>query len=130
MRMPFLEFITGGDLKFMILLTVLLLSSILQLSKKITESKKTDKDISLINLVNANLNKHTTWVGVLSLFSLMLGLMHSFYFIGKVGGAAPGLIFQGLSHTLVTPVFGLAIYMLIKVMQTIFNDKPLLGKSN
>jgi hypothetical protein len=121
MRMPLLEFITGGDLKFMIALTLLFVLTLVQFSKKMKVNKGSVPDMLQINLLNKKIIQKGNWIALLSLFSLLLGLMHSFYFIGKVGGAAPAIIFQGLAFTLVTPVYGLVIYMLCKLMSMFFN---------
>jgi biopolymer transport protein ExbB/TolQ len=58
---------------------------------------------------------------MLSVLSLLLGLMHSFYFIGKAGGVAPNLIFQGVANALITPVLGLCLFMICKIFSSLFN---------
>ena len=121
MRMPLVEFITGGDLKFMIALTLLFLLALVQFGKKMKARNDSNLALNQIDLINQQMLRLGNWMALLSLFSLSLGLMHSFYFIGKVGGAAPALIFQGLAHTLVTPVFGLVLYMFCKLMSVFFN---------
>ena len=123
MRMPFTEFITGGDLKFMIALTLLAILVIAQFIKKVKANRAKESDSMAIEGINLKMDKVIFWIPVLSLFSFLLGLLHSFYFISKIGGAAPALIFQGIAFTLVTPVYGLVIFMLCKIMKGLFNAK-------
>jgi len=109
MRMPFMEFITSGDLKFMLIIIALLITSIIQFIKKVKDKKNQLK-------INEKLIKLSNWSFILAIFTLFLGLMHSLYFISKAGGIAPNLLFQGLANTLIAPVFGIAICIFIRLL--------------
>ncbi len=90
--------------------------------KKI-QTKNSSDGQDLIALHNSKIDIAAFWILILSVFSLMLGLMHSFYFIGKAGGIAPNLIFQGIATSLITPVLGIALYIICKTFKGIFNQK-------
>ncbi len=122
MRMPFLEFITSGDLKFIIAFIIFFGVAIFHFVKKI-KIKKNEKSLPLIQQHNKKINNASTWILSLSGLSLLLGLMHSFYFIGKAGGASPSLIFQGIANVLVTPVLGICLFMICKIFQETFNKE-------
>ncbi len=111
MRMPFIDFLTNGDLKFVILLYAFLIAAILFFYKKMTHKE-------MQSIYNEKLNKLVNWSLSIALFSLLLGLMHSFYFISKAKGIASHLLFGGLSNVIITPVLGIAIAMLIKLLAT------------
>jgi hypothetical protein len=111
MRMPLSEFLANGDLKFVIILFLFLLISIYYFIKKITTK---DQQVHL----NLKMNKLVTWSLFISIFSLFLGLLHSFYFISKVNGIANNLLFGGLANVIITPTLGVAIAMIIKLLST------------
>ena len=111
MRMPFTEFLTNGDLKFVIILYAFLITAIIYFIKK-TANKSEQKSYNL------KINKLVNWSLFISIFSLLLGLMHSFYFIAKAKGIANHLLFGGLSNVIITPVLGVAIAMIIKLLAT------------
>ena len=115
MRMPFIEFITSGDLKFMLTILILLVIAVIQFFKKIKDKENQLK-------FNTKLIKLSNWSFILAIFSLFLGLMHSLYFISKAGGIAPNLLYQGLANTLIAPVFGIAICIIIKLLATPFKE--------
>ncbi len=117
--MPLTEFILSGDPKFLITFIIFSAISIFHFLKKL----KNRENEALVNYHNAKINNATYWMLILSVLSLLLGLMHSFYFIGKAGGIAPGLIFQGFAYALITPVFGLILYILGKIQNQLFNYK-------
>ncbi len=121
MRMPFSEFISSGDLKFLIVFAIFTLLAFIQFIKKI-QSTKREPDAAQINKFNKKINNAAFWVLISSVLSLLLGFMHSFYFIGKAGGMAPGLIFQGVSYALITPVLGISLYMICKIFSSLFNQ--------
>ncbi len=109
MRMPFTEFLTNGDLKFVIILYAFLIASIILFIKKKQQPKLEVRNNNILkSLVN--------WSLLISLFTLLLGLMHSFYFISKTKGIANHLLFGGLANTLITPVLGVAIAIIIKLL--------------
>ena len=121
MRMPFLEFLMGGDPKFMIVLVAILVTSTIHFTKKLMRKKEgNETTISLER--NAKLNKLVFWSLLVSVFSLLLGFMHSFYFIGKAGGIAPHLMYQGVSRALITPVFGVSVAIITKIFTHIANS--------
>lgn len=122
MRMPFTEFITNGDLKFIIVFIVFSAVAIYNFIKKIQARNKTENQ-SLIKYYNSKINSAAFWILISSLLSLLLGLIHSFYFIGRAGGIAPNLIFQGVSYVLITPVLGVCLFMICKIFKGIMNLK-------
>lgn len=122
MRMPFIEFITSGDLKFIIVFIIFISIAIYHFIKKIRIGKS-EENQELIEHLNTKINSAAFWILILSALSLLLGLMHSFYFIGKAGGIAPNLIFQGVSYALITPVLGLGLYITSKILSGTFNSK-------
>lgn len=109
MRMPLSEFLANGDLKFVIVLCIFLSISIYYFIKKIT---KKDQQVHL----NSKMNKLVTWSLFIGILSLMLGLLHSFYFISKVNGIANNLLFGGLANVIITPTLGVVIAMIIKLL--------------
>ncbi|MDX1828058.1 MAG: hypothetical protein R3342_00800 [Lutibacter sp.] len=117
MRMPFTEFITHGDLKFVISFAIFFMVSIYHFFKKLTVKNNTDKD--LVAYHNSRINIAANWILILAVLSLLLGFMHSFYFVGKAGGVAPNLIFTGVSYALITPVLGVALHIICKTLKAI-----------
>ena len=115
MRMPFIEFFANGDLKFMLTILILFVFAIIQFLKKI---KNKENQLQ----INAKLIKLSNWSLILAVFALFLGLMHSFYFISKAGGIAPNLLYRGLANTLIAPVFGVAVCIVIKLLATPLNE--------
>jgi len=113
MRMPFIEFITSGDLKFMLTILILLVIAVIQFFKKIKDKENQLK-------FNTKLIKLSNWSFILAIFTLFLGLMHSLYFISKAGGIAPNLLFHGLANTLIAPVFGIAVCLIIRILAISF----------
>lgn len=122
MRMPFVEFISNGDLKFIIVFIVFSAVALFHFIKKL-QIKNQRENQSLIKYHNSKIDISAFWILISSLLSLLLGLMHSFYFIGKAGGIAPNLIFQGVSFALITPVLGVCLFMVSKILKGIFNLK-------
>jgi hypothetical protein len=116
MRMPLSDFLTNGDLKFVIILYIFLFISIYYFVKKI-------KNRELQDVFNLKLNRLVTWSILISVFSLLLGLLHSFYFISKTNGIANNMLFNGLSNTLITPTLGIVITIIIKLLTTNLNHK-------
>ncbi len=121
MRMPFSEFITSGDLKFIIVFCICTAIAGYHFFKKL-QTKKDEEYQKLIKHHNLKIGNAAFWILMLSALSLLLGLMHSFYFIGKTGGIAPGLIFQGISNTLITPVLGICLYMICRILHGMSNS--------
>jgi len=119
MRMPFLEFITSGDLKFILVFLVFISIASFHFIKKI----QSQSDPASLERHNLKINSAAFWILISSVLSLLLGLMHSFYFIGKAGGIAPSLIFQGVSTALITPVLGISLFILCKIFSGLFNAK-------
>ena len=118
MRMPFAEFITNGDLKFVIVYIIFSFIAIYHFIKKIN-----DKSREKIIYHNLKIKNATFWILISAVLSLLLGLIHSFYFIGKANGIAPNLIFQGISFALITPVLGICLFMVCKILEGTFNLK-------
>lgn len=121
MRMPFSEFITSGDLKFIIVFCICTSIAGYHFFKKL-QTKKDKENQELLKHHNQKIGSAAFWVLILSVLSLLLGLMHSFYFVGKTGGIAPGLIFQGIANTLITPVLGICLYMVCRILRGISNS--------
>lgn len=124
MRMPFTEFILSGDPKFVITFVLFTGVAIYHFVQQL-KTKKLPENESRFNFHTARMNTAAFWILLLSVFSLLLGLMHSFYFIGKAGGIAPLLIFQGIANALATPVLGIALYAVVKLLAGILNPKSL-----
>jgi len=121
MRMPFTEFFMNGDLKFIIVFILFMVIAINHFLKKL-KAKKTGNH-GLVDYHNTRINVVAFWILIFGVLSLILGLMHSFYFIGKTGGIAPNLIFQGVSYALITPVLGICLFIICKILKGIFNIK-------
>jgi phosphoglycerol transferase MdoB-like AlkP superfamily enzyme len=117
MRMPFTEFLSNGDLKFVIVFIVFLSIAVFHFIKKL----RNQSTPALSAQHNLKINRSAFWILILSVLSLLLGLMHSFYFIGKAGGVAPNLIFQGVANALITPVLGLCLFMICKIFSGLYN---------
>ena len=124
MRMPFTEFIVSGDPKFVITFALFTGVAIYHFIQQLKIRKLPEYE-SQFNFNKNRMNTAAFWILILSVFSLLLGLMHSFYFIGKAGGIAPALIFQGISNALATPVLGIVLYGIVKLLAGILNPKPL-----
>jgi hypothetical protein len=122
MRMPFTEFITNGDPKFIVVFIAFSTVAIYNFIKKLQVRNKAENQ-SLIMHHNSKINSAAFWILTSSLLSLLLGLLHSFYFVGKAGGVAPGLIFKGVSYVLITPVLGVFLFMICKILKGILNLK-------
>lgn len=122
MRMPFIEFITNGDLKFIIVYIIFSSLAVYHFVKK-QKIKCNPENEQLITYHNSHINNAAFWILISGVLSLFLGLMHSFYFIGKVGGIAPKLIFQGISNALITPVLGISLFIILKILKGNFNPK-------
>lgn len=114
--MPFTEFLTNGDLKFVVILHTFLIAAIIYFIKKINNRNDQEKH-------NLKINKLVNWSLFIAVFSLLLGLLHSFYFISKAKGIANHLLFGGLSNVLITPVLGVVIAMIIKLLATPLKEK-------
>lgn len=115
--MPFSEFISSGDLKFIILFILLSGVSIFHFIKKLKSSKSPEE----LALRNSRINLSALAILLFSGLSLLLGLLHGFYMMGEVGGISQSMMFKGLSYTLITPVLGLVFYMGCKLLQAISN---------
>jgi hypothetical protein len=122
MRMPFTEFITSGDLKFIIVFIIFSAVAIYHFFKKL-QAIKSKENHELVKYHNSKINISAFWILISSVLSLLLGLMHSFYFIGKAGGIMPNLIFQGVSYALITPVLGICLFIICKILSGTFNLK-------
>ncbi|PQB09015.1 hypothetical protein BST83_01310 [Polaribacter filamentus] len=116
MRMPLSDFLANGDLKFVIILFLFLSIAIYYFVKKIINKEQQER-------LNLKMNKLVTWSIFMSAFSLMLGLLHSFYFISKVNGIANNLLFGGLANVIITPTLGIIIAMIIKLLSTPISSK-------
>lgn len=116
MRMPISHFLLSGDLKFVVVLLTLLTAAVIYFFKK----KQQPEDQERFNL---KIKKLVTWSIYVSIFSLLLGLMHSFYFISKAQGVAPHLLFGGLANVIITPTLGVVIAMIIKLLSTPLSPK-------
>lgn len=129
MRMPLSEFMTSGDLKFIIVFIIFSAIAIFHFIKK-TQIRKQEHATELLEYHNAKIQNAAFWILLMSPLSLLLGLMHSFYFIGKAGGIAPNLLFQGVSYALITPVLGLFLFVFCKLLKGILNSKTIKAESN
>ncbi|MFK8058946.1 MAG: hypothetical protein AB8B78_02540 [Polaribacter sp.] len=109
MRMPLLDFLANGDLKFVIILYAFLITALVYFFKKLKQKEHQE-------IHNLKIKKLINWTLSLSLFSLFLGLLHSFYFISKANGIANNLLFGGLANMLITPTLGIAISIIIKLL--------------
>lgn len=116
MRMPFIDFLTQGDLKFVLILYAFLIMAIVFFFKKLKQKEQQE-------IYNIKIKKLVSWTLVISTFSLLLGLLHSFYFMSKVNGVAPNLFYGGLANVLVTPTLGVAIAIIIKLLTCSLNKK-------
>lgn len=114
--MPLSDFLTNGDLKFVIILYIFLFISIFYFFIKIKNRKSQDA-------LNLKIKKLANWSLLLSTFSLLLGLLHSFYFISKTNGIANSMLFNGLSNMLITPTLGIVITIIIKLLATNLTSK-------
>jgi hypothetical protein len=103
-------FAVNGDLKFILLFLLLFGLSIYRSVRQYrsVETSKTPYFTQSFGLDH--------WLLVSSILSLLLGFMHSFYFISQAGGISPQIIYQGVSNALITPVFGLGLLLLAKMI--------------
>lgn len=122
MRMPITEFITHADLKFVIVYVLFSASAVCHAVKKYKTKNKSEGH-TLTTHYNAKIDQAAFWILICSILSLLLGLMHSFYFVGHTGGIAPPLMFQGIAYTLITPVMGVGFFMVSKLLRGLFNPK-------
>lgn len=118
--MPFVEFISSGDLKFIIPFLILTGIAVTHFIKKLRTKNAGNPEA--VSHRNSKISMSASWILTLSALSLLLGLMHSFYMIGHAGGIAPNILFGGLSYTLITPVFGLGLYMICQLLKGIANQ--------
>lgn len=109
MRMPLLDFLTNGDLKFVIILYTFLIAAIILFFKKMKQREHQE-------IYNLKIKKLISWSLLISVLSLFLGLLHSFYFVSKTGGVANNMLFGGLSNMLITPTLGIIITIIIKLL--------------
>lgn len=123
MRMPFSEFITQGDLKFIIVYAIFMTVAIFHFIKKLKAKRSENQEI--VGVHNSKIDRAAFWILMSGVFSLLLGFLHSFYFVGKAGGIAPNLIFQGVSYALITPVLGVSLFMICKILRGICNETTL-----
>ena len=117
MRMPLSEFLTQGDLKFLIAFFGLMALAIFHFTQKFIRSNQENQ----IEKYNQYIHSAGIWALVLGVFSLLLGLLHSCYFMGQATAVSPQLLFQGFSYTLITPILGLIIYMICRILKGIGN---------
>ena len=122
MRMPFSEFMSSGDLKFIIVFSIFLSLAIFNFIKKLKARK--NQNTPLVNYYNLKIKTAGFWIIISSVLSLLLGLMHSFYSIGKAGGMAPNLIFQGVSYALITPVLGVCLFIIVNILYRMLSANP------
>jgi hypothetical protein len=120
--MPFVDFLTQGDLKFLIVFILFSGIALFHYTKKIQASKSSDFQTELI-LRNTKIKHAAFWILCSSLMSLLLGLMHSFYFIGQAGGIAPGMIFNGISNALITPTMGIGLFSICHILHKTLNTQ-------
>ena len=111
MRMPLLDFLAKGDLKFVIILYTFLIVAIVYFFKKLRQKEAQEQ-------YNLKIKKLVSWSLLIAAFSLLLGLLHSFYFVSQAEGIADNLLFGGLANMLITPTLGVAIGMIIKLLST------------
>ena len=67
MRMPLLDFLANGDLKFVIVLYALLITAIVFFFKKLKERENQEQ-------YNLKIKKLVNWSLLIAVFSLLLGL--------------------------------------------------------
>ncbi len=116
MRMPLIDFLTNGDLKFVLILITFFGLSLFYFFQKIKNKENQ-------NYYNQKINKLVIWSIFISIFSLLLGLLHSFYFISKANGIANNLLFAGLANVIITPTLGVVIAMINKLLATPIKEK-------
>lgn len=122
--MPLMDFLTGGDPKFMICNTILFIIVIVQIIKR-----RRAEDSFVIDRLNKQLGHLSFTIIMLSMLSLLLGLLHSFYFIGAANGIASGLLFSGISQTLISPTYGLILFTISKLLMAFFTPKLVLSEA-
>ncbi len=113
----------GGDPKFMIANTFLFIIVIVQVVKRRGAGEN-----AVIDKLNKQLSHLSFTIMMLSLLSLLLGLLHSFYFIGEATGIAHDLLFKGLSRTLISPTYGLILFTVSRLLMAFFTPKLVLSK--
>lgn len=128
MRMPFMEFIGGGDPKFMIALTLLFAVVVVQIIRK-RKLKSESAEIASIQKIDRQVGHLTFAMIMLSVVSLLLGFLHSFYFMGEVTSIAPKLMFNGVSRALISPTYGVILYTISRLLVTSSSNKLLPAKS-
>lgn len=124
MRMPLLDFLLGGDPKFMIAITILFVIAVVQFVRK----RKVEDDL-VIDRINSRIGHLSFAIIMLSVISLLLGLLHSFYFMGTVSGIAPDLLFSGISRMLISPIYGLILFTLCRLLLGFSERRLTLSKS-
>jgi hypothetical protein len=120
--MPLMEFIGGGDPKFMISITVLFIALLVQLVRR-RQPKSGEGDIASLHKLDRQLGNLSFAILMLSALSLLLGFLHSFYFMGQVESVNPRLLYAGVSRTLITPVYGLILFTAGKLLIAMLIDK-------
>ncbi len=116
MRMPIVDFLLGADLKFVLLFIALMAFSVVWAIKKV-KTKEADRIVQY----NLKIKAAASWLPALAMLSLLLGWMHSFYFIGKAGSVAPSMLYNGLANAMVTPVLGLLVFLFIRILSFVGN---------
>lgn len=124
MRMPLMDFLLGGDPKFMIAITILFVIVLVQFIRR-----RKEEDHLMIDRINKRIGHLSIVMIMLSVISLLLGLLHSFYFMGAVSGIAPNLMFSGISRMLITPTYGLILFTLCRLLLSFSERKLSLSKS-
>ncbi|GAB5526661.1 MAG: hypothetical protein Roseis2KO_45330 [Roseivirga sp.] len=119
-----MDFLMGGDPKFMIANTLLFIMVIVLVVKR-----RGAGESSVIDKLNKQLSHLSFTIIMLSVLSLLLGLLHSFYFIGAATGIAHELLFNGLSRTLISPTYGLILFTVSKLLMAFSVPKPTLAKA-
>lgn len=115
MRMPLIQFLTGGDLKFLIAFLLFFGYIGYHFIQKLKAGKQ-NASPEQIAAYEARMRGGAFWILILSILYLLVGLLHGFYHIGNAGGMPPNMIFKGFSNTLITPIFGLALYIISKAL--------------
>ena len=122
--MPFSEFISSGDLKFIIVFILLTGMAVFHFIKKL-QTFKNQPDPEAVAFRNSKINVFSIVILILSMLSLLLGLMHSFYVIGEAGGVSPAIMYKGISYTFITPALGLVLYLVCRILKEVSNTKTL-----
>lgn len=128
MRMPLMQFMGGGDPKFMIAITLLFIALLVQLIRK-RKLKHVDTELQAVAKIDRQMANLSFTILMLSAVSLLLGFLHSFYFIGQQEGINPKLLYSGVSRTLISPTYGLIIFTISKWLIALSGDKLRPAKS-